>query len=156
MDDPNSANWQFTGDDGAFTLRSPHLTSYLYFPLVNEAGMMSVVTPSLHGDAKTGQNTFLTLPVSVEDLHNTRSARNFWVTLGRNVAQGGASPGPARPWSATGNSSWQLAEARDPGADVVVLEAGLLWHKITRENVDSSAWPRRSSVSCPPVPTRSS
>ena len=41
--------------------------------------MMSVVTPTLHGDAKTGQNSFLTLPVSVEDLHNTRSARNFWV-----------------------------------------------------------------------------
>ncbi len=56
--------------------------------------MMSVVTPTLHGDTKTGQNAFLTLPVSVEDLHNTRSARNFWAY----VAGFG-------PWSATGNSS---------------------------------------------------
>ena len=30
----------------------------LYFPLVNEAGMMSAITPLLHGDVKTGQNTF--------------------------------------------------------------------------------------------------
>ncbi|MCU0507774.1 MAG: cellobiose phosphorylase, partial [Anaerolineae bacterium] len=112
--------WQFTGDDASFALRSPHLTRYLYFPLVNEAGMMSVVTPTLHGDAKTGQNEFLTLPVSVEDLHENRAARNFWAAV-----EGRA------PWSATGNSSWQLA---DPAADSVALEAGLLWQRVTREN----------------------
>ncbi len=60
--------------------------------------MMSVVTPTLHGDSKTGQNTFLTAPVSVEDLHNTRSARNFWVCVAG-----------AEPWSATGNSAPQVA-----------------------------------------------
>ncbi len=116
--------WQFTGDDGAFRLASPHKTSYLYFPLVNEAGMMAAVTPTLHGDTKTGQNTFLTLPVSVEDLHNTRSARNFWVTL--------AGYGP---WSATGNSAPQIARAfAADSPETVTLEAGLLWHKVTREN----------------------
>jgi len=116
--------WDFTGDDGAFRLASPHRTSYLYFPLVNEAGMMSAVTPTLHGDTKTGQNSFLTLPVSVEDLHNTRSARNFWVTLAGS-----------EPWSATGNSARQLAQP--PASDsheAVTLEAGLLWHRVTREN----------------------
>ncbi len=117
--------WQFAGGDASFILPAPDRTSYLYFPLVNEAGMMSVVTPTLHGDAKTGQNTFLTLPVSVEDLHNTRSARNFWVTIGASTG------GDPRAWSATGNSAWQLAE---PDADVVTLEAGLLWHKVTRKN----------------------
>ena len=67
--------------------------------------MMSVVTPTLHGDAKTGQNAFLTLPVSVEDLHNTRSARNFWVYV-RGLGA----------WSATGNSAPQVAQtfAEDP------------------------------------------
>ena len=117
-------NWQFTDDDGSFLLESPHRTNYLYFPLVNEAGMMSVVTPTLHGDTKIGQNAFLTLPVSVEDLHNTRSARNFWV----DVRGFGA-------WSATGNSAPQVAQtfAEDPG-ETVTLEAGLLWHKVTREN----------------------
>lgn len=121
MSQPNPLNWRFTGADASFGLPSPQKTSYLYFPLVNEAGMMSVVTPTLNGDAKTGQNAFLTMPVSVEDLHNTRSARNFWVTVeGRGA------------WSATGNSSRQLAEDAGPGSEIVTLEAGFLWQKVTR------------------------
>jgi cellobiose phosphorylase len=111
--------WQFTSSNGNFRLENPHHTSYLYFPLVNEAGMISVVTPTLNGDAKTGQHTFLTLPVSVEDLHNNRSARNFWVTLASGEA-----------WSATGNSAAQTASNEDK----VTLEAGFLWHKVKREN----------------------
>ena len=116
--------WQFTGDDGAFVLDAPHKSSYLYFPLVNEAGMMSVVTPTLHGDVKTGQNSFLTPPVSVEDLHNTRSARNFWVVVAG-----------ADPWSATGNSAPQVSQTFvEDGDETVTLAAGLLWHKVTRQN----------------------
>ncbi|RPJ02218.1 MAG: cellobiose phosphorylase, partial [Chloroflexi bacterium] len=117
-------SWFFVDETGTFRLHDPHRTSYLYFPLVNDAGMMSSVTPTLHGDCKTGQNEFLTAPVSVEDLHNTRSARNFWV----NVAGYG-------PWSVSGNSAPQLARAFDTDdPDTVTLEAGLLWHRITREN----------------------
>jgi len=115
--------WRFIDDEGTFCMDAPHRTSYLYFPLVNEAGMMSAVTPTLHGDSKTGQNTFLTLPVSVEDLHNSRSARNFWV----HIAGYG-------PWSATGNSARQLAKRLTEEDETVSLEAGLLWHKVTREN----------------------
>ena len=124
MTENTVAGWRFTDDDATFRLDAPHRTSYLYFPLVNEAGMMSAVTPTLHGDAKTGQNTFLTAPVSVEDLHNTRSARNFWVYVAG-----------AGPWSATGNSAPQVAKtfAEDP-EETVTLEAGLLWHKVTRRN----------------------
>ena len=73
--------WKFIDSSGTFELSSPHHSSYLYFPLVNEAGMMSSVTPLLHGDIKAGQHAFLTLPVSTEDLHNTRSGRNFWVSV---------------------------------------------------------------------------
>ena len=105
-----------------FTLNDPHRTSYLYFPLVNEAGMMSVITPTLHGDIKTGQNSFLTTPVSVEDLHNSRSARNFWVYVESTGA-----------WSATGNSAPQIAQSLED-AERVTLDAGLLWHKVTRES----------------------
>ncbi len=125
MAENSVAGWRFTGADGTFCLDAPHRTSYLYFPLVNEAGMMSAVTPTLHGDCKTGQNSFLTLPVSVEDLHNTRSARNFWVYIAGHG-----------PWSATGNSAPQVAQtfAADPD-ETVSLEAGLLWHKVTRRNV---------------------
>ncbi len=50
--------WFFTGDHGEFEIENPELSSYLYFPLGNEAGMMSAVTPSLYGDLKTGHNEF--------------------------------------------------------------------------------------------------
>lgn len=43
---------------GTFTLDNPDLTSYMYFPLANEAGMMSAITPDLGGDIKLDQNTF--------------------------------------------------------------------------------------------------
>ena len=115
--------WRFADDEGTFVLQDPHKTNYLYFPLVNEAGMISVVTPLLHGDVKTGQNTFATAPVSVEDLHNTRSARNFWVHV-HGVG----------PWSATGNSAPQVAQTFADDAEAVTLEAGFLWQRIIREN----------------------
>jgi cellobiose phosphorylase len=115
--------WRFADDEGTFVLEDPHKTGYLYFPLVNEAGLMSVVTPLLHGDVKTGQNTFATAPVSVEDLHNTRSARNFWVNI-HGVG----------PWSATGNSAPQIAQVFTDDAESVTLEAGFLWQRIIREN----------------------
>ena len=116
--------WRFVDASGAFVLENPQQTSYLYFPLVNEHGMMSAITPTLHGDIKTGQNTFLMPPVSVEDLHTSRSARNFWVMVDGFGA-----------WSATGNSAPQIAASDDPAsAEHVTLEAGFLWHTITREN----------------------
>lgn len=116
-----TTTWHFTNTNGDFVLPDPQQTNYLYFPLVNEAGMISVVAPTLHGDAKTGQNTFLLPPVSVEDLHTSRAARNFWV---RTAA--------GQVWSATGNSAPQIAGLA--GEEAVTLEAGLLWHKITRAN----------------------
>lgn len=119
MTDNNNQSWKFTSSDGSFTLENPQNTSYLYFPLVNEAGMMSAMTPLCHGDAKISQHAFLLPPASVEDLHTTRYARNFWVY----VEGGGA-------WSATGNSAVQQVSNEDE----VTLDAGFLWHQITREN----------------------
>ena len=119
-----SQTWQFIDDEGTFRLENPHHTSYLYFPLVNEAGMMSAITPTLNGDIKINQNAFLTLPVSMEDLHNARSARNFWVHV-----EG------ASPWSVTGNSALQTAQRfSEVAPEDVTLEAGFLWHKIIRQN----------------------
>src|ERR1700690_2449387 len=82
--------WNFTGTGEEFEAREPDAISRLYFPLANEAGLLSAITPTLHGDIKTDQNHFLTLPLSVEDLHNTRSSRNFWIYI---EGKG--------PWSAT-------------------------------------------------------
>lgn len=113
------SGWQFCDDRGTFELVNPHDSSYLYFPLMNESGLVSVVTPTLHGDIKTNQNTFLTLPVSVEDLHASRSSRNFWVAVkGRGA------------WSVAGNSALQIAQR----AEEVTLRAGFLWHTIERVN----------------------
>lgn len=113
--------WTFIDSDGTFQLANPQHSSYLYFPLVNEAGMIAAITPSLHGDAKTDQHTFLLPPTSVEDLHASRAARNFWVYV-EGVG----------PWSASGGSAAQQAA---PEAEQVTLEAGFLWHKLTRANL---------------------
>lgn len=115
--------WKFIDTLGSFELPNAHLNSYLYFPLVNEAGMMSALTPTLNGDAKTGQNSFLLLPTSVEDLHNSRAARNFWVQIDA-----------ARAWSATGNSAEQITRRASPADDEVSLTAGFLWHTIRRRD----------------------
>ena len=130
--------WTFLSADGSFRLEDPQKTSYLYFPLVNEAGLMSVVTPSLHGDAKADQHSFLLAPVSVEDLHTSRAARNFWVHNGHEA------------WSATGTSAAQTA---DPNGDQVTLEAGLLWHTVTRRSERLGLQAEVTSY-VPPTPDR--
>ncbi|MGG3284106.1 GH36-type glycosyl hydrolase domain-containing protein [Paenibacillus solani] len=120
-----TAGWTFTGKHGEFQLANPDRSSYLYFPLVNEAGMMSSVTPTWHGDSKADQNSFLLAPVSAEDLHNSRAGRNFWVYVEGKGA-----------WSAAGNSASQITSriGNMDDADEVHLEAGLLWHRVTRQN----------------------
>ena len=124
MMNKKNQNWQFIDEEGSFQLNNPHFFSTLYFPLVNEVGMMSAVTPTLNGDIKINQNAFLTLPVSLEDLHTSQSARNFWIQ-----ADG------LEPWSVTGNSARQKVEKylANPFEEIT-MEAGFLWHKITRLN----------------------
>jgi cellobiose phosphorylase len=119
----NKKGWEFTGSAGNFRLEQPDRSSYLYFPLVNEGGMMSSVSPKLHGQATSGHNTFLTPPISVEDLHNSRASRNFWVYADGKGA-----------WSAAGNSARQNADFYSDDADEAVLEAGFLWHRVTRSS----------------------
>ncbi|MDQ0191905.1 GH36-type glycosyl hydrolase domain-containing protein [Paenibacillus wynnii] len=115
--------WKFTGDKGDFRLQKADRSSYLYFPLVNEGGMMSSVSPKLHGQTTSGHNTFLTPPISVEDLHNSRASRNFWI----HVEGKGA-------WSAAGNSARQNADFYTEDAEEVELEAGFLWHRVSRSS----------------------
>src|SRR5512145_2536356 len=105
-----TSGWQFIDQNGTFRLSDPENSNYLYFLLLNEAGMMSSITPTAHGDAKTGQNSYLLQPVSVEDLHNTRSARNFWLRINGK-----------RLWSATGNSAEQTCRRLATDKDAVSL-----------------------------------
>jgi cellobiose phosphorylase len=116
--------WQFISNEGDFSLERPESSSYLYFPLANEAGVMSSITPTLNGDVKSSQNTFLSTPVSAEDLHNNKSSRNFWLYIEGTGA-----------WSLSGSSPMQLASSfEEASAEKVKLEAGFLWHKLIREN----------------------
>lgn len=108
---------------GTFTLDDPDLTSYMYFPLANEAGMMSAITPDLGGDIKLNQNTFLLEPVSSENLHNNKSTRNFWVYV---EGKG--------PWSVTGRSAKQQAKLFDEDKEKVKLTAGIMWHQVERKS----------------------
>ena len=48
----NTNDWVFEDPHGTFSLSNPQAASYLYFPLINEAGMMASVSPYLNGDAK--------------------------------------------------------------------------------------------------------
>ncbi len=127
-----SMNWKFKDNSGTFQLQEADKSNYLYFPLANEKGMMSAITPNLNGDIKSDQNSFLMQPVSVEDLHNNRSSRNFWL----NIEGYG-------PWSATGNSANQIANSfkknnldvdEENNKESAEVEAGFLWHKTIREN----------------------
>jgi cellobiose phosphorylase len=116
MKSSEPSGWHFIDEQGTFELEDPQKNSYLFLPLVNQAGMFSCVTATFNGDAKAGQNAFLLLPTSVEDLHNSRAARNFWVTL------------DGRAWSATGNGAEQNAR----GDESVRLRAGFLWQSVSR------------------------
>jgi cellobiose phosphorylase len=123
MTQTDVSGWKFIDDDGTFCLTNPHRFSSLYLPLCNEAGIFSAITPTLHGDIKADHNSFLTPPVSVENLHDSRSARNFWIRLAS-----------AEPWSATGNSAMQVSHHFTDADEESFLEVGLLWQRVTRKN----------------------
>ncbi|MCR5639721.1 MAG: cellobiose phosphorylase [Lachnospiraceae bacterium] len=107
--------------DGTFMIERPEDVAGLYFPLVSETGLKSCVTPRLGGDAKIDQNHFLLEPTSIENLNNNRSCRNFWVRWDENL------------WSASGVSAKQEVDWME-GVEHSRLEAGILYHKIRREN----------------------
>ena len=120
----NRCQIEYTDKSGAFRLKDPGNIHELYFPLCNHAGLMSSITPTLHGDIKTGQHHFITAPVTVEDLHNTRSARNFWIYI-KGVGA----------WSACGNSARQNSmKFTDGDTARLTVEAGPLWHKVLYED----------------------
>ena len=110
----------FLNQSGDFTLDHAQRWPGVYFPLANEGGMMSSVTPLLSGDCKTGQNTFLLAPASAETLHESRAGRNFWVGI------------DGEPWSAAGQSAPQQAARFTPGEEDAVLTGGLLWQNVSR------------------------
>ncbi|MGN0142093.1 MAG: GH36-type glycosyl hydrolase domain-containing protein [Roseburia sp.] len=117
-------NYDFLDDRGTFTLKNPENYSCLYFPIAGEAGLKSSLTPELGGDAKINQNTFLLEPVSAENLHSSRSTRNFWC----HVKELGN-------WSATGVSGEEINKRYTDMQDKSELTAGLMWQTVVRESL---------------------
>ncbi|MEI6631786.1 MAG: cellobiose phosphorylase, partial [bacterium] len=112
--------WRFTDNFGSFSSEAAGKINTLYFPLCNTHPIMSSLSPDLHGDIKTDFNSFLMEPVSRFSLQNLRSSRNFWVYLAQD-----------KIWSATGVAKNNKDIQK---YDTFTLEAGLLWHKVTRRN----------------------
>ena len=122
---------KFLDGDGTFRLNNPEEVNYLYFPLASETGLKSSITPTLGGDCKLDQETFLLEPVSSEDLHASRSTRNFWCVTEKGC------------WSAPGVSAQQEAERFTAEQDESSLTAGLMWYTLRR---DSRRYSLRSEI----------
>ncbi len=112
---------EFIDDRGRFSLEKPEEVSGLYLPMASEKGLKSSVTPLFGGDAKLDQESFLLEPVSIENLHNNRSTRNFWIC------------GEHGAWSVTGASAQQEAQRFTPEQEESSLTAGFMWQQVTRK-----------------------
>ena len=88
---------------------------------VGEYGVKGSVTSTFGGDTKWNQNAFLMEPVSIANLHNNKSERNFWCCTKENGC-----------WSAVGASA--ESEARKFGAeeDQTILEGSVLIYRSGR------------------------
>lgn len=86
-----------------------------YFPLFNNVGLMSAITPRLSGDIKINYHHYITEPITEKDLNSSVFTRNviFYVDQ--------------VPYSLNGLSYHQQSDKMD-------LEVGLLYQKVTRYN----------------------
>ncbi|MDZ7743167.1 MAG: cellobiose phosphorylase [Bacteroidota bacterium] len=92
--------WKFSEERNAkFLAPYAGYVSRLYFPLMNQAGMKSYITPELKGDVCLSFNQYLTAPLVTEEIHRNNVARNFWI-----ISAG------LSPWSLSGISANQMSE----------------------------------------------
>jgi len=105
--------YDFLNDKGTFRVKNPDKTPYLYFPLTNKDGsLLSSISPNLAGDIKKDNDTFLNIPTSIEDIkNNLLCRREFFIKLNKT------------------NKIVRLSSLSSK-----TLEAGLLYHKLTKEN----------------------
>lgn len=114
---------EFIDEQGTFCISNPENYNNLYFPIAGEQGIKSAVTPNLGGDSKLDQNTFILEPVSVENLHNNRSGRNFWCRVENQGI-----------WSAVGASAEAEYQKFSKEQDESELIAGLMWQCAIRKS----------------------
>lgn len=120
------SNLKFSGHDGTFTIENAENTTGLYLPLAGEKHLKSAVTPSLAGDCKADQNTFVLEPTSIENLHNNRGSRNFWCRMTDGSI-----------WSVCGGSAAQEAAKFSPMQEKNHLTGGFLWQTLERDSAQS-------------------
>lgn len=102
--------YKFIDNQGSFSVKNP--SKYrCYFPLTNAAGtLLSAITPTLAGDIKRDNDTFLTPPASIEDLNsNLLCRRDFFLKTNKEMIR-------LSQTTKTDN-----------------LEAGILYHKLTKK-----------------------
>ncbi len=66
---------------GVFTANHASSIGRLYFPLVNEAGMLSWTSPTLQGSPASGQHEYAAPPLTAEDLPHVLIHRDFWIVV---------------------------------------------------------------------------
>lgn len=114
-------NIEFLGKNGDFKLRNPENYNNLYFPVAGEMGIKSAISTTLGGDSKITQNSFILEPVSIENLNNNRSSRNFWCRFENG-----------KIYSITGQSAEAEFKRNTEAMDESELTAGLMWQKVSR------------------------
>lgn len=88
-----------------------------YFPLFNMKGMRSSITPFWGGDVKYDHHHYLLKPTSELDLYEHTMSRNLFVEVNQTT------------YLANGQRAYQQD-------DLIEVEAGLLYHKLTRYSKD--------------------
>ncbi len=123
----NEGKIEFIDGKGSFKIAKPENTSYLYYPIAGEKGLKGCVTPNLGGDLMIDQETFILEPVSVENLHNNRNTRNFWLYMDDGDV-----------WSVVGSSAEQENNKFTVKQDDSLVTAGFMWHKVLRCNNEAN------------------
>lgn len=148
---PDQSFYKYLPDGLSFTSKEAALLRLIYFPLcgTDSSSIKSSITPFLSGDIKIDKNHFLTKPLSREDLRG--NVRNFFVylTSGEVLSVAGHPEEGCKPTEAC-LPARQGSHARDsspsglPGPPITKagagrmtqveahVEAGQLWHKVTR------------------------
>jgi cellobiose phosphorylase len=105
--------YTYLPDGVTFTSTDAAQLRLIYFPLsgTDSTGLKSCITPYLSGDIKIDKHTYLTKPVSREDLR--QNLRDFFVYV-------------------KGKGVYSLTQEKD--ASQAQVEIGQLWHKLIRRH----------------------
>jgi len=136
----NESSWwnfcdtkQGLGVSGEFKAEGADRIDRLYYPIFNEQGLLSWVSPRLQGGPMTNHNEYLGFPLTAEDLPHHLAHRGFW------LAEKGREP------FALGLSAETL---KPTDASSCEVDAGPGWFSLTRKDKDGR-FSVRATLWCP-------